>query len=94
MKVGIVTHYYKSKNYGGNLQAYALTSYLSSCGYEAEQICYDPMTSLSQSGGMLQKILKLGISGTVRGVFSRLKSVRANRVVKKEQNQNSADAPC
>lgn len=41
MKVGIVTHYYKSRNYGGNLQAYALCKYLNSLpDVSAEQICY------------------------------------------------------
>lgn len=39
-KVGIITHYYKSENYGGNLQAYALTTYLSQHGYQAEQISF------------------------------------------------------
>lgn len=40
MKIGIITHYYNSANYGGNLQAYALTRYLNK-EYSAEQICYD-----------------------------------------------------
>ncbi len=39
-KIGIITHYYKSVNYGGNLQAYALCKALSSMGYDAEQICF------------------------------------------------------
>ena len=39
-KIGIITHYYKSTNYGGNLQAYALCKVLQMMGYEAEQICY------------------------------------------------------
>ena len=42
MKVGIVTHYYKSPNYGGNLQAYALCEYINTyLGIDAEQISYD-----------------------------------------------------
>ncbi len=41
MKVGILTHYYKSENYGGNLQAYALCRFLNDKGYTAEQISYD-----------------------------------------------------
>lgn len=39
-KIGIITHYYNSKNYGGNLQAYALSRYLSEMDYDAEQMCY------------------------------------------------------
>lgn len=41
-KVGILTHYYHSNNYGGNLQAYALTRFINSLkGFYAEQISYD-----------------------------------------------------
>ena len=40
MKIGILTHYYKSTNYGGNLQAYALVRFLRENGFEAEQVCY------------------------------------------------------
>ncbi|CBK88168.1 hypothetical protein EC1_04960 [Faecalitalea cylindroides T2-87] len=41
IKVGIITHYYKSTNYGGLLQAYALCTFLQKKGYNVEQICYD-----------------------------------------------------
>ena len=40
MKVGIVTHYYHSENYGGNLQAYALCRVIQGLGHEVEQISY------------------------------------------------------
>lgn len=40
MKIGIISHYYKSLNYGGNLQAYALCTILSILGEDAEQICF------------------------------------------------------
>ena len=39
-KVGIVTHYYKSTNYGGVLQSYALVKYLNDNKINAKQICY------------------------------------------------------
>jgi len=41
MKIGIITHYYNSNNYGGNLQAYALCNVIRKLGYSAEQIQYD-----------------------------------------------------
>lgn len=41
MKVGIITHYYKSENYGGNLQAYALCRAIKGLGYDVEQISFD-----------------------------------------------------
>lgn len=39
-KIGIITHYYKTKNYGGLLQAYAICRCLNGLGYDAEQLCY------------------------------------------------------
>lgn len=39
-KIGICTLYYKNRNYGANLQAYALRFILDSLGYEAELISY------------------------------------------------------
>ena len=41
MRVGIITFYYKSHNYGGLLQSYALAHYISSLGVDCEQICYE-----------------------------------------------------
>lgn len=40
-KVGILTHYYHSENYGGVLQSYALCKYLNDNGVEAKQVCYN-----------------------------------------------------
>lgn len=40
MRIGILTHFYQSLNYGGMLQAYALATYLRGNGLDAEQICY------------------------------------------------------
>lgn len=38
LRIGIVTHYYNSVNYGGNLQAYALCEMLKKLGVESEQL--------------------------------------------------------
>lgn len=40
-KIGIITLYHNSQNYGGLLQAYAMTRYLNDMGYLAEQIDFD-----------------------------------------------------
>ncbi len=53
MKVGIITHYYKSENYGGNLQAYALCRAIQDLGYDVEQISFD-----RSKGGSLKGTLK------------------------------------
>lgn len=47
-KIGIITHYYKSKNYGGVLQSYALVKVLESLGYKSEQICFDKKSSVQK----------------------------------------------
>lgn len=42
MKIGILTLYYKNYNYGGQLQSYALCTYLNQLnGVDCEQITYD-----------------------------------------------------
>lgn len=40
-RVGILTMYYNSANYGGLLQAYALARYLNYRNFESKQITYD-----------------------------------------------------
>ncbi len=40
-KIGIVSLYYKNRNYGGLLQAYALTKFISKTGYDVEQLCWE-----------------------------------------------------
>ncbi len=41
MKIGILTHYFESFNYGGVLQAYALPKFLNNMGYKACQVNYN-----------------------------------------------------
>lgn len=40
-KIGILTMFYKSRNYGAVLQSYALYKILDNNGFHVEQICYD-----------------------------------------------------
>lgn len=56
MKIGILTHYYKSTNYGGNLQAYALCTVLNKLGHHAEQITYDRSFDIKSSVSLGKKI--------------------------------------
>lgn len=55
MRIGIITEYYLSDNYGGNLQAYALCEYLNSIGFDAEQICYRPASTPSEPKNYFSK---------------------------------------
>ena len=74
MKIGIISHYYKSENYGGNLQSYALCAALHKMGYDAEQISFDRRKG---SGAVLRAKLflsdrKKAIKSISHGVFRKL----------------------
>lgn len=63
-KIGILTHYYKSINYGGNLQAFALFNKISSLGYDCEQISFEkkninPKKSIKR---IAKKIIKIPLT--------------------------------
>lgn len=69
MKIGIITHYYKSKNYGGNLQAYALQTFLSQfC--EAEQMCFQ--SNDAQGRKKLGALQPVGAWGWIRKITGRV----------------------
>ena len=67
MKIGIITHYYHSFNYGGNLQAYALCKYLNQ-QYDAEQICYINKNAKPKS--RKQEIREFGIFKFIKKVIN------------------------
>jgi len=60
LKIGILSLYYKNMNYGGLLQAYALTEIINRQNHEAEQVCYDMFTP-SGSQITLGKLFRYGI---------------------------------
>ena len=58
-KIGICTLYYRNRNYGANLQAYALRTVLETMGHEAEVIAYYNNTRLHwMLSAIKQKIKK------------------------------------
>lgn len=64
MKIGILTHYYNSANYGGNLQAYALCKVLEDMGHAPQQVQIDHSASyqnllVPQKRGLPQKLKQL-----------------------------------
>ncbi len=91
-KIGIITHYYKTKNYGGSLQAYALCKVLNSNGYNAEQICYvlnnnKPVKNKS----LKQKIKEAGLLGSIFKaikVLLRKLNIKQRLVVKDKTKNN------
>ena len=71
-KVGIVTHYYKSKNYGGNLQAYALCRVIQDkFQLDVEQISYDIFSHRQREWRSI----------TPKRVLSKMKALFATRKV-------------
>ncbi len=76
-KIGIVTHYYHSLNYGGNLQAYGLSVWLKQRGYDAKQICFDHTNGQSnlmrtEKTSKIKKICALGVSGVIKRVSNKI----------------------
>lgn len=70
-KLGIVTFYYESFNFGGVLQAYALVKYINTnFDVKAEQICYQ--YKLNEEKGMNKALLK-----------ERIKQIISRKVYKK-----------
>lgn len=73
-RIGIITHYYNSQNYGGVLQAYALCAFLRKEGYDAEQIQFD-----KEYG----KCLKHRIGNTYRAVLAIPQKIRYAEIYRK-----------
>ena len=73
MKIGILTHFHKSTNYGGVLQAYALCKFLNNCGYDAEQILYVPKVKTVSAS-----------SHTVKNIYSKIFSRLGKRIYRKK----------
>lgn len=70
-KIGILTHYYRAKNIGGLLQAYALPAFLRAQGLAAEQLAFDGSGREKQARKILgrlalRKLLKDPLLGMKR----------------------------
>ena len=79
-RIGILTHYYNSTNYGGMLQSYALCYYLSKKGLNCEQICYN-------SNKIKRSFLRKTLSVIKHILISVFKSfyIRANISIRKRK---------
>ncbi|MBO5852168.1 MAG: polysaccharide pyruvyl transferase family protein [Clostridia bacterium] len=87
MIVGVVTHFNKSVNYGGVLQAYALTKKLNNLGYEAEQICYDARCKNLDSSTAIEikPLKKLTIRRILGAIKRKVKRLIFYKRIKTEQ---------
>ncbi|MCQ2387258.1 MAG: polysaccharide pyruvyl transferase family protein [Clostridia bacterium] len=97
-KIGIVTHYYNSKNYGGNLQAYALVEFLNKNGYNAQQISFDFIRDIKpfdnvvyEKKKLINKICEYGLIKSLCKLSIRVKrKLYKRRVLKSKQEQATA----
>jgi hypothetical protein len=94
-KVGIITEYCHSINYGGNLQAYALVSVVRSLGYSCEQIQYiSNFTSdkLQNSGKSVfsKKTLKNIIRSCKRKAYRLINSTFLRKRLQSQKNSFTA----
>ena len=101
-KIGIVTLYYKSLNYGGNLQAWALCQYLNANGYDAEQIQYKNIATTyrkkvggnSFDNGTKQTSKVATVLRLIKdeGIIGGIKSIIKILKVKKDEKRRADDA--
>ena len=79
MKIGIITMFYNSSNYGGILQAYALTKVINKYDMEAEQINYNHFTAFSAKKRIKIKLIKY--ASIVKSPKLLLKIVKRSKIV-------------
>ena len=83
-KIGILTHYYKAKNIGGLLQAYALVALLREQGFNAEQIAFDFNLYNAETRKVYLRIYPLSI---ILKKILKIPFLRAKRIWQKHQNK-------
>ena len=76
MKIGILTHFHKSVNYGGVLQAYALCKYLNTQGYSAQQILYTACIKNLDSSAHASKNLFKSVSKRIKRKLNKEKNIK------------------
>ena len=79
MRIGILTEYYESSNYGGNLQAYALTRYINDHYGKTEQIQYKRNIP-PQNGG--KQLLNKSFQEILIKIFVKSRDLIIGRITK------------
>lgn len=87
MKIGILTHYYNSINYGGNLQAYAICRVIKNLGYDVEQVSYDRIKNKKTS---LSKIARKACGFLIRGINEKILRILNKDEYVKIKTRNNA----
>lgn len=92
LKTGIITHYYNSKNYGGNLQAYALCYKLNTYHFmQVEQISFKFNEKISIKKHFSKRICKF-LKSPIKSISKIWKCVISNLFKKKKNVVNRARA--
>lgn len=85
-KIGIITHYFNSLNYGGNLQAYALPVFLNNNGFEAEQICFQLFMMGKKDSKIVAKTKKY-IKNVLKFLLFNKKYIKTLKLNKQKKNK-------
>lgn len=85
MKIGIITLYHNSYNYGGILQAYALCRILQKNGVKSEQIPYEHIINASFKD-RIGRLFENGIFSAIKKIVAYLKKNKNISVNLEEQN--------
>ena len=87
MRIGILTHFHKSTNYGGVLQAYALCKCLNDRGHSAEQILYKHSVTKIDSARMTGKTFFEKTKKRIKKIIYR----RKNREIRRRMEMSFSD---
>lgn len=90
-RIGILTYYYGNYNFGGLLQAYALTKVINRMGHcEAEQICYQVSRGKQDESNSLHKINALKLAkGICRFPYRMIERYHANSALAKLEKRKT-----
>ncbi len=89
-KIGIITHYYESTNYGGLLQSYALAFYINNYTiHNAKQISYklSEKIEIIEKKTIFQKFSQMTPTKFVRTLLIRLTNCKSVSITKKVKQQ-------
>lgn len=78
-KIGILTIYYRTRNIGGLLQAYALANVLEKMGFAAEQICFEQNIFFGwkkHGQKYLLKLEHLSFAKVLNKIFAKIRHMR------------------
>lgn len=85
-KIGVITHYYNSHNYGGMLQAYAMINTLFKLSRQSEQLCFAQTIPEKK----LQPNQKINLTSKVKQIKKGIYSILKNPIYSKIKLRNRA----